>query len=256
MVIQRLSIYARLPPPELFSWPFDDAPVQFPPRPPHDSTWLQLFTIPPSLFHALVDIKAPATIATVYLISVIYLNRVNDGRKNRPWSFAKTSVFKYLVVLHNISLAFISGCAFYGVCRSLMKCWPSTTEPNFLVNVADILCRVTAPDKLPNLNVLEGKAGVQPSIPPGLGCLYNDGFAYFASILYVLKFYQVVDTFITLAKGKRSSILQTYHHSGIILCAWAGARFTSPPFLVGVFFNSAIHALLVCALYFKICSWS
>ncbi|OAQ99193.1 hypothetical protein LLEC1_06525 [Akanthomyces lecanii] len=58
------------------------------------------------------------------------------------------------------------------------------------------------------------------------------------------KFYEVLDTFIILAKGKPSSTLQTYHHAGAMLCMWAGMRYMSAPIWVFVQFNSFIHALM------------
>jgi hypothetical protein len=257
MAIPRLSIYARLPPPELFSWPSGDQDV-LQPKPSRDLPWLQPFTIPPSLFHKICDIKVPVTIVAVYLTSVIYLNRVNESRRNKPWCFAKTSVFKYLVVFHNIFLALFSAFVFYNVIHSVRKFWPSTTEPYFRAHVADLLCRITSPDELrgPNISLEEKHAwyssqgssitDIQPSVQPRLGGLWDDGGGYFAWLFYLSKFYEVIDTFILLAKGKRSSMLQTYHHSGVILCGWGAIRYTSPPALVAMLLNSAIHTLMVC----------
>lgn len=51
-----------------------------------------------------------------------------------------------------------------------------------------------------------------------IGRLWNEGLAFYGWIFYVSKFYGVVDTAIIIAKGKRSSTLQTYHHAGAMLC--------------------------------------
>jgi len=81
--------------------------------------------------------------------------------------------------------------------------------------------------------------------PTDLGRLWNEGLAFYGWPFYLSKFYEVLDTAIILAKGKRSSTLQTYHHAGAMMCMWAGIRFMSPPIWMFVFVNSGIHALMV-----------
>ena len=78
-----------------------------------------------------------------------------------------------------------------------------------------------------------------------LGRLWNEGLAFYGWFFYLSKFYEVLDTVIILAKGKRSSTLQTYHHAGAMMCMWAGIRYMSPPIWMFVFVNSAIHAIMV-----------
>ncbi|KAI5280529.1 hypothetical protein KEM54_003657 [Ascosphaera aggregata] len=76
------------------------------------------------------------------------------------------------------------------------------------------------------------------------GRLWNSGLAYFGWLFYVSKFYEVIDTLIILAKGKKSSTLQTYHHAGAMLCMWAGIRYSAGPIWIFPTFNSLIHALM------------
>ncbi|KUJ08842.1 uncharacterized protein LY89DRAFT_741678 [Mollisia scopiformis] len=57
-------------------------------------------------------------------------------------------------------------------------------------------------------------------------------------------FYEVVDTAIIIAKGKRSSTLQTYHHAGAMMCMWSGIRYMSPPIWAWVAYNSGIHTMM------------
>jgi len=78
-----------------------------------------------------------------------------------------------------------------------------------------------------------------------LGRLWNEGLAFYGWFFYLSKFYEVLDTAIILAKGKRSSTLQTYHQAGAMICMWAGIRFMSAPIWMFVFVNSGIHALMV-----------
>ena len=79
--------------------------------------------------------------------------------------------------------------------------------------------------------------------------MWNEGLAYYGWIFYLSKFYEVLDTFIILAKGKLSSTLQTYHHAGAMLCMWAGMRYMSAPIWQFVLINSFIHSLMVSQLF-------
>jgi hypothetical protein len=78
-----------------------------------------------------------------------------------------------------------------------------------------------------------------------LGRLWNEGLAFYGWFFYLSKFYEVLDTAIILAKGKRSSTLQTYHHAGAMMCMWSGIRFMSPPIWMFCLVNSFIHAMMV-----------
>lgn len=78
--------------------------------------------------------------------------------------------------------------------------------------------------------------------------LWDQGIGYIGWLMYLSKFYEVVDTLIILAKGKESSTLQTYHHAGVMICAWSGIRYKCPAAIVGVFLNSGVHTLMVGAL--------
>lgn len=78
-----------------------------------------------------------------------------------------------------------------------------------------------------------------------VGRIWNEGLAYYGWLFYISKFYEVVDTLIIIAKGKKSSFLQTYHHAGAMLCMWAGIRYMSPPIWLFCFLNSFIHFIMV-----------
>ena len=78
-----------------------------------------------------------------------------------------------------------------------------------------------------------------------VGRIWNEGLAFYGWLFYLSKFYEVIDTAIILAKGKKSSFLQTYHHAGAMLSMWAGIRYMSPPIWMFVLVNSGIHAVMV-----------
>lgn len=74
--------------------------------------------------------------------------------------------------------------------------------------------------------------------------LWNEGLGYWGYIFYLSKFYEVIDTAIIIMKGRRSSLLQTYHHSGAMITMWSGIRYQAQPIWIFVVFNSLIHSIM------------
>ncbi|KAJ5759395.1 hypothetical protein N7520_006551 [Penicillium odoratum] len=246
MVFQHLSIHFRLPPLELFSWQLGNAPAAFPP-PSIQSTWLQPFAISDSTFQAALSPRVPITTASIYLIAVTTLNRVNQQRHNVAWKIARTSTFKWLVLFHNLLLTLFSAWTLYGVCCSIATSLPSNTEFKFSAQVADALCRITSDDhphgiNLPHVETLSVDSEFFHR--PSSSRLWSQGYAYFGWLFYLSKLYEVVDTFIILMKGKRSSMLQMYHHTGVILCVWAAVRFISPAGIIPMVLNAGVHTMM------------
>lgn len=62
------------------------------------------------------------------------------------------------------------------------------------------------------------------------------------------QFYEVIDTAIILAKGKKVGMLQSYHHTGAIWTMFAGVRTSATPIWIFVCFNSFIHSVMYCEL--------
>jgi hypothetical protein len=222
------SVFIGLPPLKLFYLPPHPAPQAMLPEVHEKPTLLRPFTIPKDVFHYSLDIRVATTVAVAYVTTVISLNHFNDRRKNRSWSLSRTSIFKPLVLVHNLILAAFSTWVFYGMCHTIASSWPDQGQPHYSARVAHYLCRVN---------------------DSGLS-LWNQGLDYYAWIFYFAKFYEVFDTLIVLAKGKRCSNLQLYHHAGVMVCSCVGLRYMTPASLVGVSLNSAIHALMVCSLSF------
>lgn len=63
-------------------------------------------------------------------------------------------------------------------------------------------------------------------------------------LFYLSKYYELLDTFILLIKGKPSSFLQTFHHSGSILSLWTMCITRIPGMWIFTFLNSFIHTLM------------
>lgn len=136
---------------------------------------------------------------------------------------------------------------------------PSWRSENAVSGVVDSLCKMQGPRGLGSAATYseESRAwamtnrvfhlaadGLGPE-RSDVGRLWNEGLAFYGWLFYLSKFYEVIDTAIILAKGKKSSFLQTYHHAGAMLCMWAGIRYMSPPIWMFVFVNSFIHTLMV-----------
>ncbi|KAF3390348.1 hypothetical protein F1880_009382 [Penicillium rolfsii] len=244
MSIPNLFVHFRLPPRQVFDWPPDDA-AQVPfPLTQSKATWMRPIEISPIIIRYLADVKTPLTVASVYVMTVVLLNKLNKSRGDRPWAFATTGLFKLLVILHNIFLAVYSAWTLAGLCFVLWTCWPSISGPDFVARLTNTICEVIPTGEFGYSGTPEMPGSMPEAYVDQSDYLWTAGAGYFSWFFYISKFYEVVDTFIILAKGKQSSFLQTYHHAGIMLCMWAGVKYASPPALVGIFFNSAIHTLM------------
>ena len=253
-----MAEFVRLRAPPSYYWQFPPAPEpQTLPPPSTDSSLARPFSIDPKLYNQLLDVRVPLTVAAVYATSVFYLNRLNKRRGNKPWAFSQTSVFFALMIAHNILLAVYSGWTFVGMVNAIRRVWPGWIDSDSLPETVDAFCKMSGPRGLGDAvwwNHSDGAWTVgNPAIKllnsrpnfTDVGRMWNEGLAFYGWFFYLSKFYEVIDTMIILAKGKRSSFLQTYHHAGAMLCMWAGIRYMSPPIWMFVCVNSGIHALMV-----------
>ena len=76
------------------------------------------------------------------------------------------------------------------------------------------------------------------------GTLWSQGFGTWALIFYISKYYEFVDTWILLLKGKNASFLQVYHHTGIAIAMWIGVLSQSSWLTSVVLLNSVIHTIM------------
>lgn len=252
------SIRIGLPPASLLKFPPNELPATLAAPLVAEPTWKQPLNIPPALYNQLLDVRVPIAIASVYAVTVVILNRVNKARGYKPYAFSHTNLFKLLVVLHNVFLAVYSAWTFAGMFLAFRGSLPDHGDPNGLVGLTDALCKIHGPRGYGNAatyNTSTDQWTIQnPGFelvdgvpdPANAGRLWNQGLAYFGWIFYLSKFYEVVDTAIILAKGKKSSTLQTYHHAGAMMCMWAGIRYMAAPIWIFALVNSAIHAMMVC----------
>eukprot|EP00588_Corethron_pennatum_P002146 CAMPEP_0194285286 /NCGR_PEP_ID=MMETSP0169-20130528/29847_1 /TAXON_ID=218684 /ORGANISM="Corethron pennatum, Strain L29A3" /LENGTH=267 /DNA_ID=CAMNT_0039031375 /DNA_START=176 /DNA_END=975 /DNA_ORIENTATION=+ len=72
----------------------------------------------------------------------------------------------------------------------------------------------------------------------------NSGLGGWATIFYISKYYEFVDTWIIVMKGRSPSTLQVYHHAGVVLSMWGAVASHGAWILIVVLLNSAIHTLM------------
>ena len=250
------SVHFTYPPSPLLKYtPSTNTEALSPPV--SDFTLAQPFNIDTQLYTNALHPAVPVTIAILYATTVTYFNGVNKDRGHKPWPFSKTFAFYVFVLFHNVFLAIYSGWTFVGMYNAIRKSWPGIGGQHGLAGAADSLCKIHGPRGLGSaatynasssgwsftdraMRLLEGRPD-----STDVGRIWNEGLAFYGWLFYLSKFYEVIDTAVILAKGKKSSILQTFHHTGAMLCMWAGIRYMSPPIWMFTFINSGLHTLMV-----------
>ncbi|KAJ5697771.1 hypothetical protein N7488_011455 [Penicillium malachiteum] len=230
------SVRLIFPSLELFQPPYtrsDKLALDLRPPPLNDSplsVW-HPFRINPDFYRMSLQLEHVISFVVVYVSAVLFMNQVNASRGCKPWAFSKTFIFKALVVTHNILLAAFSAWALITGIVLMSNHWPSKAReqlgPSY-EHVVEYFCQQNSSA----YKVLEN------SISPT-----EAGLSYLYWLFHLSKFYEVVDTVILLAKGKKSSNLQMYHHAGIILCTWTSVFYESPTAIVGAL-NLGVHTLM------------
>lgn len=252
------SLYpGDLPSWSVFKFPPDPEPRAIPP-PIEEYSFRNPFPISTELYNAALSPTVPLTIASVYATTVFFLNWYNRNHGNKAWAISKTRLFKAFVILHNVVLAVYSATTCVAMVRALKHSIPHYTEHNSVVGTVDALCKMHGPRGLGDAATYNSSTntwGIKNSLlhlgddnlpdTTDVGRIWNEGLAFWGWIFYLSKFYEVLDTAIIIAKGKRSTTLQTYHHAGAMLSMWAGMRYMSPPIWMFVLVNSGIHAMMV-----------
>jgi len=254
------SVHITYPPASLLHFPPAPLPSSVTP-PVSDYTFARPFNISPEVYNELLSFKYPLTVALLYATAVIVFSRLNAKRGNKPWAISQTRAFYVFVVLHNIVLALYSAWTFVGMINAFVHSWPGLKTEDGLVGVVDAMCKLNGPRGLGNA-VSYNSASHEWSVTnqaikllggnpdsTDVGRMWNEGLAFYGWLFYLSKFYEVLDTLIILAKGKKSSFLQTYHHAGAMICMWAGIRYMAPPIWMFVLANSLVHSLMVRVLF-------
>ena len=241
-----------------FKFPPSSAPLVVPP-PTGSPTFAHPFTISTNIYNNALSATVPITFALVYMSLVSLLNQVNANRNHKPWAISRTRIFKLFVILHNLFLAIFSAWTFVGMVNAVRLSMPTMNEDWKVAKTVDALCKMHGPRGAGNAATYNVSTsawtmtnrlfhlaadGLAPETTD-VGRIWNDGLAFYGWLFYLSKFYEIVDTLIIIAKGRKSSLLQTYHHAGAMLSMWAGIRYMSPPIWMFVLVNSGIHAIMV-----------
>ncbi|WYZ40226.1 hypothetical protein EsH8_IV_000567 [Colletotrichum jinshuiense] len=251
------TVLGELPPSSLFTFPPNGAHMAIPPPLPGSIAAAPPVEIPDHIFSAALDPRVPITIAALYAVTIKLLNKYNKSNNRKPWAISKTRPFFAFVVLHNVFLAVYSAWTFWGMLGGMRRSIVSPFGPNGLAATADSFCQLNGNGGFGAATVYNETVGYWQSLTgnsalgfdgrpsrTATGRIWNEGLAFYGWIFYLSKFYEVLDTFIILAKGKLSSTLQTYHHAGAMMCMWAGMRYMSAPIWMFVLVNSFIHAMM------------
>lgn len=217
--------YIAGPPFDIFKWP-DGIALPSPPTQRILSNYFEFF----------MDIRVPISIALVYASIVHTANHFRKTNKE-PLNLSKTKLFKYFVVAHNMGLCIYSAWTCIGMVAAIYQSVHEVTK------VSVIGSDSTLATKFLKGEILLGR-GFWRSLCDVNEGIWENGLSFYGFLFYLSKFYEVVDTLIILAKGKQSSLLQTYHHTGAMLSMWAGIRFAAPPIWIFVVFNSLIHTIM------------
>ncbi|ORX48767.1 hypothetical protein DM01DRAFT_1338426 [Hesseltinella vesiculosa] len=174
--------------------------------------------------------KAPIGIATAYTLMVHLLNpstskakvsRVEAKNQGAGTASQSNALMTLFVFLHNLSLAVYSMITFYNMVTVMHKLYNRGQSLHFAYCDTDQF-------------------------------LWNNALGYWGYLFYLSKFWEVIDTMIILMKGRRSSLLQTYHHAGAMITMWAGIRYQATPIWIFVVFNSFVHSVMY--LYYALTS--
>ena len=132
----------------------------------------------------------------------------------------KSETFRKIIALHNLSLAMFSAACAYNSWPIVIQHW---LHRGFMATYCDMD------------GTLWGEAGL------GAWC----------TIFYISKYYEFLDTWILVLKGKEASFLQVYHHTGIVLAMWGGVASQSAWLLWVVLLNSVIHTVMYTYFFIK-----
>ncbi|KAG9300675.1 hypothetical protein G9A89_023473 [Geosiphon pyriformis] len=175
----------------------------------------------PEYYSLFMDWRFPISVATIYTLTVFLLNpkstkvsRVVAQSKGIKESQTSGSgpLMTAFVFLHNSLLCVYSLVTFIGMFSAQFK--------NFWNNsFMDAYCDRDQ-------------------------TLWKSSLFYWGYLFYLSKYYEIIDTIIILLKGRRSSLLQTYHHAGAIITMWCGVYYQATAIWIFVLFNSFIHTIM------------
>lgn len=169
-----------------------------------------------ALVAALMRPEVVLGLVLFYLVSKKLLKVVMKAVGFNP----ENPFFKLFIAAHNLGLAVFSGVCAY-------NSWP--------VVLHHLLNR-----------------GLMATYCDTDGSLWGEGgLGAWSTVFYISKYYEFVDTWILVLKGKDASFLQVYHHTGIVLAMYGAVASQSAWLLFVVLLNSVIHTLMYIYFFIK-----
>lgn len=74
--------------------------------------------------------------------------------------------------------------------------------------------------------------------------LWTSGMNFWGFLFYLSKYWELLDTFLLIWKGRQPSFLQVYHHAVTLICAYMLQASHSTVMFLFVGLNSAIHTIM------------
>ncbi|KAJ2553712.1 hypothetical protein EV175_002842 [Coemansia sp. RSA 1933] len=170
--------------------------------------------------------QVPVFVSIAYTILSFYfspksnkLSRVEAKHQDTPAAGSTATKNKkiltpmtMLVVVHNTVLAIYSAWAFWEV------------FPLFVSNMA--------------------KKGFSEGMCDTDGTIWNSVLFTHLYLFYLSKYYELLDTVIIILKGRKASLLQIYHHAGVILVTYMTNYYAAGSGLFLVWENTGVHTIM------------
>lgn len=178
-------------------------------------------------------------------------SRLNDVYGAFPYDRLPENIWLSLFLCPEGMLALI---ALYFVSKPIFKALGAFVNPKagwFIASVAihnfalALFSAIVVANTWPIVLLHVQKYGWGATYCDSNGTLWGEaGFGAWEFIFYISKFYEFVDTWALLLKGKKPSFLQLYHHTGIVLGMWIGIVSHSPWLKYVTLVNSVIHSFM------------
>lgn len=160
--------------------------------------------------------------ATPLLLVVAYLcsEPLLEMACEKLGTTGKSTVFKLLMALHNLVLVVFSGAV-------MVHSWPLVLGYG-------------------------QQHGWKAAYCDADYSMWNDAkFGFWATVFYLSKYYEFIDTWVLIIKRRKPSLLQVYHHAGIAITMW-GATVTQGSWVAWVVcLNSTIHTVMYTYFFFS-----
>jgi hypothetical protein len=154
----------------------------------------------------------PEAMFAMIILYIVSEKPLDVVRQRIGEAFFRGATFRILVTIHNVQLAIFS---FLCVWNVLPLVYQHMLEFGFKAIYCD-----------------------------SDGSLWRKGLGAWSILLYLSKYWEFIDTWILVLKGKGANFLQVYHHSGIVFVMHGAVASHGAWLLFVVILNATIHTLM------------